>query len=45
MYAHLARSPEAAAAKVYALTGLILKGDSYESIAAKYFALTGRVLR
>lgn len=38
------RSAAAASAKVYALIGIIIKGDSYEAVAAKYYALTGRVL-
>ena len=38
------RTAAAATAKVYALSGLVIKGDSYEAVAAKYYALTGRVL-
>jgi len=38
------RNAEAATAKVYALTGRIITGKSWEAVASKYYALYGKVL-
>lgn len=38
------RSAEAATAKVYALTGMIITGKSWDAVASKYYGLTGRIL-
>jgi hypothetical protein len=38
------RTAEAATTKIYALTGRIITGKSYDAVASKYYALTGRIL-